>query len=192
MPFLRGLVRGASHHGRCSIRRAPASAGAPPPNGGDLSVHPVPRAAYDAPHLTPIEPGDALYPIARGLELLVRARTHCPPDLAAAITAYMQELPPADMPPPTPDRETGELPDDDEPAPFARMPGSMAGERAQGGPVMPQPPPPAPAFVPPPPRAVRRPPYSNGCAHPAGRLAPSGRGVSCLDCSTDFPNFAAQ
>lgn len=188
-----GHIPGCLYH-----RPAPA----PPPNAGNLSVLPVPRAAYTAPALVPLTEGDARYPVAHALALLVRARDHVPDDLAGEITAFLHssELPPptpSDTLPPPPAADTGPLPDDvpddEDPAPleaFARMPGTRDGVRAQVGPVMPAPPPPAPAFVMPPPRTVRRPPYSNGCSHPGQRLQPNGRGMTCLDCSTEFPGFA--
>ncbi|MDE3097036.1 MAG: hypothetical protein KGK07_13690 [Chloroflexota bacterium] len=155
---------------------------------------PETRAEYSPPALTPITPGDARYPVAHALALLVRARPHVPEDLAGEIDTFLHSAPPADMPPPTPSTgaDDDDLPDfGPELEAFRRMPGSVAGERAQVGPVMPAPPPPKPAFIPPVPRAVRRPPYSNGCAHPGQRLQPNGRGVTCLDCSTEFPGFAA-
>lgn len=165
----------------------------PTPSDPDLSVLPVPRAAYEAPTLSPIAQGDKRYPVARALELLVRARTflslalvqHVSPDtvhdraaLVDEITAFLgagrQEL----------SEDATNIVDT-----LSRQPGSAAGQRAQRGAVMPQPPPPPPAFVPPTPRPTRSPPYSNGCAHPGTRLQPNGRGVTCLDCTTDFPGF---
>jgi hypothetical protein len=146
------------------------------------------------PAAAPAANGSDKYPIADALGLLVRARAHCPPDLAAEITAYLV--------PPAADRVSDERPKeepaaaDERPATpppaieaFARMPGTAGGERLQVGPAMPTPPPPAPTFTWPPARQTVSPPYSNGCAHPGTRLQHNGRDATCLDCATEFPGF---
>lgn len=190
---------------RFHVARPPIFGQEPP--DPDLSVLPVPPAAYTAPALTPIEPGSARYPIAHALALLVRAREHCPAELAGEITAFVTAPAAATEPAPPPAAaDTGELelPEDDDDLPaftdpppaleaFGRMPGFGSHERRQTGPVMAQPPPPAPSFtMPAAPRRHASPPYSNGCAHPGFRLAPNGHGMTCLDCSTDFPGFTTR
>lgn len=175
---------------------------------------PLERKTYTPPTITPIEEGSERWPLVHALALLVRARTRLrlraqdgsatleEGELSQQITVFVDTPVPAGtipMPPPTP--PTADLPPDEEdvplfvddrPAPleaFARMPGSAAGERLQSGPVMPTPAPAEPGFTWPTPRRTFSPPYSHGCAHPAQRLQPNGRGVTCLDCSTDFPGF---
>lgn len=154
----------------------------------------VAPAAPPPAALTPIARGSDKYSIARACELLVRARTHLPEDLALEVSAFLHPDPaPPAAPtpaPPAPDTPVEALPLD---APaldaFSRMPGSHAGERRQTGPVMPTPPPPAPGFTFPSAARRRAPPYSNGCAHPPTRLVQNGFAAKCLDCDSDFPNF---
>lgn len=154
-----------------------------------------PQAPYSPPTIEVIDEGSVKYPIAHALALLVRARPHCPADLAGAITAFIH--PPETLPAPAhevpPAADTSDLPDDEDALPdltaFTRLAGSTQGARLQTGAVMPAPPPPAPSFTFPKARATKSPPYSNGCAHPGTRLQRAGLGVSCLDCGTDFPGF---
>ncbi len=70
-------------------------------------------------------------------------------------------------------------------------PGSLAGMRATGGPVMPTPPPAPRGFTRPTPRArpAGWPEYSNGCPHPDARLQRYASGSMCQDCGTEFPHY---